>query len=84
MFDLATSDDPDGFADGHQLDIHRMVRVVIQLAPDADELPTGYDVVVETEGMTGIQAWVPLDQLLDLAQESAVGYIRPPQEPSLH
>lgn len=84
LFDLATSGDPDAFAEAQQLDATRMVHVVIQLASDADELPSGYDVVVEAEGTTGIQAWVPLDQLLDLAQESSISYIRPPQEPNLH
>lgn len=84
LFDLATADDPDAFATTEDLDAARMVRVVIQLADDAAELPSGYTVVVEAEGITGIQAWVPLDQLLDLAQESSVAYIRPPQEPTLH
>lgn len=84
LFDLATAEDPDTLAEERDLDATRMVRVVIQLTSDADGLPSGYNVVVEAEGMTGIQAWVPLDQLLDLAQESSVSYIRPPQEPSLH
>ncbi len=84
LFDLATAEDPGTYAAQHELDATRMARVVIQLADQADELPSGYAVVVEAEGMTGIQAWVPIDQLLDLAQESAIAYIRPPQEPTLH
>lgn len=84
LFDLATAEDPNAFADAQDLEATRMARVVIRLADDADELPPGYTVIVEAEATTGIQAWVPLDQLLDLAQESAIGYIRPPQEPTPH
>ena len=84
LFNLATSQEPDAVADEHQLETSRMVRVVIRLSDGASELPSGYTVVVEAEGAAGIQAWVPLDQLLDLAQEASIGYIRPPQEPSLH
>ena len=84
LFNLATAEDPSAYAAGHDMDATPMVRVVIQLSDDAEQPPSGYTVVVEAEGTTGIQAWVPIDQLLDLAQEPAIRYIRPPQAPTLH
>lgn len=83
LFDLATAEDTDSYAATQELEVRRMTRVVIQLADDADGLPSGYTVVKETEGTTGIQAWVPVDELLELAQASAVAYLRAPQEPTL-
>lgn len=83
LFDLATAEDPGSYAATQELEARRMTRVVIQLAEDTDGLPSGYTVVKETEGTTGIQAWVPIDELLEFARESAVAYVRAPQEPTL-
>jgi len=83
LFDLATAEDTGSHAATQDLEVRRMTRVVIQLADDAEGLPSGYTVVTEAEGTTGIQAWVPIDELLELAQASAVAYLRAPQEPTL-
>lgn len=83
LFDLATAEDAGSYAAAQDLQARRMTRVVIQLADDADGLPSGYTIVRETEGSTGIQAWVPIDELLELAKASAVAYVRAPQEPTL-
>jgi len=84
LFDLATSSvDPD-HAGQIELESFEMVQVEIQLDPER-ELPTGYLILEEGRAQLGetltVQAFVRVDQLLDLSQEPEILYLRAPTRP---
>lgn len=83
LFDLTVAEDPKTVADEHDLDYYPMVRVVIELAPEAP-LPEGYLIVEETRSGNNVQALVRLDQLLELAEQPGIEYIRKPAKPIAH
>ncbi len=80
LFELVTAKDPGKYAEQRQLEYATMVRVVIELAPDA-ALPEGFLVLEESRYENEIQAWVPLDKLLELSQQPQIQYIRAPRKP---
>jgi hypothetical protein len=80
LFELATSEDPAAYAEKRQLDYFKMVRVVIELAPEA-ELPEGFLILEESRMENRIQALVPLEELLELAKQPQIEYIRVPAKP---
>ena len=82
LFDAATSGDARGAQD--PLEIHQMIQVEIQMDADG-ELPTGYLILEEARAPLGatltVQAFVRVDQLLELSQEPSINYIRAPARP---
>jgi len=82
LFELVTSKDPIAYADKHELDYFEMVRVVIELAAGA-ELPEGFLILVESRAGDSVQALVRLEDLLELAKQPQIEYIRAPVKPKL-
>jgi hypothetical protein len=81
LFDVAVSGSPNSTADKLQLESHSFVQVAIdKISPEAI-LPVGYLILVEFETERSIQAWVPIEQLLELANEEVIEYIRAPVRP---
>lgn len=83
LFDVATSATPSETASRLKIDEHEMVRVVIELKAGAT-LPVGFLVVVDTELENQVQAWVPIDQLLELSKRDEIQNIRIPAKPISH
>ena len=83
--DHASSSDDAERETGVEITTHRMVQVEIQMADPTAELPTGFLVLEEGRAELGesliVQAYVRVDQLLDLSLEPEIGYIRTPTQP---
>ena len=81
LYDAATTGEARGAE--NPLVIHEMIQVEIQM-DTGSELPTGYLILEEARaplaGLT-IQAYVRVDQLLELSQEESINYIRAPSRP---
>ena len=80
LFELVTTKDSATYAEQRGLDYFTMVRVIIELAPDAS-LPEGFMIQVESSYENQIQALVPLDKLLELSKQPEIQYIRAPKKP---
>ncbi|MBI1729406.1 hypothetical protein HY229_01870 [Candidatus Acetothermia bacterium] len=83
LFDVATSTTPAETASRLKIDEHEVIRVVIELKAGA-ALPVGYLVLVESRSENQIQAWVRIDQLLELSRQDAIQNIRIPAKPIPH
>ena len=83
LFDVATSETPAEVTARLKINGHYMVQVIIELKPGAT-LPAGYLVVTDQELDNSIQAWVPVEQLLDLSKQKEIQYIRIPAKPISH
>lgn len=81
LFEVAVSGSPSSTAEKLQLDSHTFVKVAIEKTSPEAILPVGYIILVEFETERALQAWVPIEQILDLAQEEAIAYIRSPVSP---
>jgi hypothetical protein len=82
LYTLTKSADPQAFASKHDLHlVEGRVRVIIELkSPDVlPKLSTAVKVEARSEGF--ILALVPIAELLILAQDPAVRFIRPPEKP---
>jgi hypothetical protein len=79
---LLTADNRTAYADSHDLDLRNdSVLVVLELRPNRS-LPTEFDVTVRARHENLVQARVPLDSLVTLAEHPNVSYVRPPREPA--
>lgn len=84
LFELATAKDHSKYAKQHpELEYAAMVRVVIRLKPDAT-LPEGFVILEESRYENEIQAWIPLEKLLELSQQPQIEYISVPRKPKLY
>lgn len=82
LYRLVQSPNRCDFAEKHKLYLFEdKVRVVIELISGCDELREDYGMVVEKRGENLIKALVPIEQLLYLAVDACVGFIRPPHVP---
>lgn len=82
LYRLVESSNRCDFAEKHKLYLFEdKVRVVIELISGCDELGQDYGMVVEKRGENLIKALVPIEQLLYLAVDACVGFIRPPHVP---
>jgi hypothetical protein len=84
LFDLVRASNRSAFADRHDLSYRDgAVLVVVELG-DGESLPEGYATEVVDRRSGSVAAYVPVDDLVDLAGESAVDYVRTPRraEPS--
>lgn len=68
-------------AHGLYVDDAKRVRVVIELVDEA--LPKDYEIIVEVKYANLVQALVPINQLIDLAEDPMVKYVRTPVKPFL-
>ena len=84
LFDLATDNVNPDRSSQIEVESVEMVQVEIQLNP-AQELPTGYLILEEGRAELGesltVQAYVRVDQLLELSQEPQILFIRAPIRP---
>lgn len=80
LFDLVAAKEPAKQAQQRELDYVPMVRVVLVLAPAAT-LPEGFLILEESRYESEVQAFVPLNQLLELSKRPEIQYIRAPVKP---
>ncbi len=79
LYQLATSKDPKAFAIQKGINMSgESVRVIITVADGAD-IPGEFHVIIEQRDKNIIQALVPVNELLDLANEPGVSYIKVPE-----
>jgi hypothetical protein len=80
---LARADDPASFAAAHGIEYADGRALVVVELRGASSLPAGYDATVQqtvtVDGQTVVQALVPVDRLLALAEEPSVAYVRLPE-----
>ena len=81
LYELVASGDPKATAERLGLDAYLMVRVVLVLADPEAELPEGFTIYVERRIEGEVQALVPVEQLLKLAEHPQIKYIRAPVKP---
>ena len=81
LFELAVAPSPGEAAKAQGLEAFWAVRVVLVLASPDTKMPEGFRVVVEERFGEEVQAWVAVDDLLELAQRPEVAYIRAPVKP---
>jgi hypothetical protein len=74
LFQLATAEDPIEFAKRQGLDYAVVVRVLVELESPDSSVPDG--ICVENRFEEEVEALVPLERLLTLAQEPQVKVIR--------
>jgi hypothetical protein len=79
---LAEADDREAFAAAHGIDLRDGRVVVVVELRGRSTLPDGYDATVQQTatvgGETFVQAWVPVDRVVPLAEEPGVAYVRLP------
>lgn len=80
VFELVTAKEPVKQAQQRELDYVPMVRVILVLAPSVT-LPEGFLILEESRYENEVQAFVPLNQLLELSQRPEIQYIRAPVKP---
>ncbi|AUV81888.1 hypothetical protein C2R22_09695 [Salinigranum rubrum] len=79
---LVDADDREAFASAHGIDLRDGRVVVVVELRGRSTLPDGYDATVQQTatvgGETFVQAWVPVDRVVPLAEEPGVAYVRLP------
>ncbi len=81
LYELVAARDPQAAAERLGFDSYLMVRVVLVLADPEAELPEGFTIYVERRVEDEVQALVPVEQLLKLAEHPQIKYIRAPVKP---
>jgi hypothetical protein len=79
---LVEADDREAFAATRGIDLRDGRAVVVVELRGRSTLPDGYDATVQRTatvgGETVVQAWVPVDRIVPLAEEPGVAYVRLP------
>lgn len=84
LYGLATADDPEAYAAAHGIELRNgSVRVLIELDSGAT-MPEGDDLSVVTRSGDRVVAWVPVGQLVPLADHDNVSFVRRPVEGSTY
>lgn len=80
LFSLANSENPGAFAKKKGLAIvEDKVRVIIILAKE-ENITGRFNLTIEVQDKNLVQALVPVDRLIELANESDINYIKVPEK----
>jgi hypothetical protein len=81
LYDLTLAEDVGAFASSRGLYVKDgRVRVVVELVDVSAQLPTGFSLVEEARSGNLVQVMIPIRELVSLATEPAVEFIRAPLE----
>jgi hypothetical protein len=82
--EVIEADEPSEAAEANGLS-YRNGSVLLVLELNTEELPEGYGVEVVQEYSNGnlslVEGYVPVENIRDLSNDTAVSYIRPPSQP---
>jgi len=83
LFQLAGSENPQAFAAQRGIDmVGDRVRVIIVLANE-ENISGRFNITIEVQDKNLVQALVPVGALLDMANETGIGYIKLPEKSRL-
>lgn len=82
LYGLLFAEDPADYAHQKGIQIKEgKVKVIIELETRNAQLPQTCDLVVESRSKNLARAWVSIEQLIVLAEEDEIGFIRTPHQP---
>ncbi len=83
LYQLTQAQNPDEFAEKHGIYLENgKVRVVIELKNETATIPGGYGIIEESRHENLVQALVPMDKLITLAEDLGIVYLRTPLKPA--